>query len=125
MAGLAAEGRTILISSHQVAEVERVASHVAFLAHGKLLLTAPVEELRRRVVRFRLVFEEQSPDPAALGTVLERNGTGKQWQAVVQDPRREAVEALRGAEGVHDFEEAALGIEEIYCALMARKEGAP
>src|SRR4051794_35752183 len=86
MAGLAAEGRTILISSHQVAEVERVASHVAFLANGKLLLTAPVDELRRRVVRFRLVFEEQSPDPAALGTVLERNGTGKQWQAVVQDP---------------------------------------
>lgn len=123
MAGLAAEGRTILVSSHQVAEVERVASHVAFLAHGKLLLTSPVDELRQRVVRFRLVFEGPSPDAAALGTVLERNGSGKQWQAVVQDPRSEAVEALRAAEGVHDFEEAPLGLEEIYCALMARKEG--
>src|SRR5206468_2965568 len=123
MAGLAAEGRTILISSHQVAEVERVASHVAFLAHGKLLLSATVDDLRQRVVRFRLVFEQQSPDPAVLGTVLERNGAGKQWQAVVQDPRREAVDALRAAEGIHDFEEAPLGLEEIYCALMARKEG--
>src|SRR5947209_8203303 len=39
MVDLAGEGRTILISSHQIAEVERVASHVAFLANGELLLT--------------------------------------------------------------------------------------
>src|SRR5262245_40567751 len=123
MAGLAAEGRTILISSHQIAEVERVASHVAFLAHGKLLLAATVDELRQRVVRFRLRYEERPPDAAALGTVLERNGAGKQWQAVVQDPNRAAVEALREAEGVHDFEEGPLGLEEVYLALMARKEG--
>src|SRR5205807_9887175 len=46
MVGLAAEGRTVIISSHQIAEVERVASHVAFLAHVRLLLTAPLEEVR-------------------------------------------------------------------------------
>src|SRR5262249_34991646 len=40
MVELAGEGRTILISSHQIAEVERVASHVAFLAQGQLLLVA-------------------------------------------------------------------------------------
>src|SRR6059058_2082940 len=48
MVELAGEGRTILISSHGISEVERVASHVAFLAEGKLLLSAPIEELRRR-----------------------------------------------------------------------------
>src|SRR5438477_6198530 len=42
MIGLAAEGRTILISSHQVAEVERVATHAAFLSAGRLLLVAPL-----------------------------------------------------------------------------------
>ena len=125
MAGLAAEGRTIVISSHQIAEVERVASHVAFLAHGKLLLAATLDELRQRVVRFRLRYEEQPPDAAPLGTVLQRNGTGRLWQAVVRDPDRSAVEALRDAEGVHDFEESPLGLEEVYCALMAGQEGQP
>jgi ABC-2 type transport system ATP-binding protein len=123
MAGLAAEGRTILISSHQIAEVERVASHVAFLAHGKLLLTATVDDLRQRVVRYRLRYEQEAPDAAVLGTVLERNGSGRQWQAVVQDPNRAAVEALRAAHGVHDFEETPLALEEVYCALMAGKGG--
>ncbi len=125
MAGLAAEGRTIVISSHQVVEVERVASHVAFLAHGKLLLAATLDELRQRVVRFRLHYEEQPPDAAVLGVVLQRNGHGRQWQAVVRDPDRAAVEALRVAEGVHNFEESPLGLEEVYCALMAGKEGQP
>jgi len=125
MVGLAGEGRTILISSHQVAEVERVASHVAFLARGRLLLTATVDELRQRIVRLRLRYETQPPDPAPLGTVLQRNGSGRLWQAVIQDPNRNAVEMLRTATGIHDFEEAPLALEEVYCALLERKEAAP
>src|SRR5438132_6096046 len=122
MVGLVAEGRTILISSHQIAEVERVASHVAFIAKGRLLLAAPLDEVRRRIVRLTLRYETQPPDAGALGTVLQRNGAGKQWQAVVQDVRADALETLRQGEGIHDLETAALGLEEIYCALLARKE---
>jgi ABC-2 type transport system ATP-binding protein len=125
MVDLASEGRTILISSHQLAEVERVASHVAFLAGGRLLLTATLDELRQRLVRLRLTFHDRTPEPAGLGTVLERNGTGKQWQVVLQDPDRSAVETLRQTDGISDFEEIPLNLEEAYYALLARKEGKP
>ncbi len=120
MVSLAAEGRTVVISSHQIAEVERVASHVAFIAHGRLLLTAPLDEVRRRIVRLRLRYETEAPDAASLGAVLERNGSGKQWHAVLQDPRADAVEALRAVEGIHDLEQSHLTLEEIYCALLSR-----
>jgi ABC-2 type transport system ATP-binding protein len=125
MVGLAAEGRTILISSHQVAEVERVASHAAFLSGGQLVLAAPLEQLRRRVVRLRLRYESQPPDPATLGTVLQRNGAGKQMQAVLQDPSANALESLPHADGVHDVEVTPLHLEEIYCALLAPKGDKP
>jgi ABC-2 type transport system ATP-binding protein len=115
---LAGEGRTVLISSHQIAEVERVASHVAFVAHGKLLLAATTDELRQRVVRLRLSYREQAPEAEGLGTVLQRNGSGRQWQAVVLDPAPDAVAALREADGVRDFEETPLGLEDVYCALL-------
>jgi ABC-2 type transport system ATP-binding protein len=124
MVELAGEGRTILISSHQIAEVERVASHVAFLSQGKLLLTATMDELRQRIIRLRLRYEGQAPAPAALGTVLEQNGAGKQWEVVILDPDRPAVEAFRAAEGVYDFEEGPLALEEVYYALLGRKEDA-
>ncbi len=125
MVGLAGEGRTIFISSHQVAEVERIASHVAFIAKGRLLFLASTDDLRKRIVRLSLRFEGQPPDPNGLGTVLERNGAGKQWQVTLQDPNREAVDALQKAGGIFDFEEAPLGLEEVYCALLARKEAKP
>jgi ABC-2 type transport system ATP-binding protein len=123
MVNLAGEGRTILISSHQVAEVERIASHVAFLAGGKLLMTATMDELRERVIRLRLRFETQPPEANALGTVLQRNGSGKQWEAVIRDPQRDAVAALRTSGGIFDFEESPLSLEEVYLALLAEKEG--
>lgn len=125
MVGLAAEGRTILISSHQIVEVERIASHVAFIAHGKLLLSATMEELHSRIVRLSCRCEAEPPNAAELGTVLQRNGSGKLWQAVLQDPRADNLEALRCRAGIHDLEVSPLNLEEVYCALLARKEAKP
>lgn len=122
MVDLAGEGRTILISSHQVAEVERVASHVVFLEKGRLRLAATMDELRQRMIRVRLRFEGQAPDAARFGTVLERNGAGTQWQAVLLDPKRPDLDDLRGSDGIYDVEETPLGLEDAYYALFGRKE---
>jgi ABC-2 type transport system ATP-binding protein len=125
MVGLAGEGRTVLISSHQIAEVERVASHAAFLSKGRLLLAATMDELKARIVRYRLRFEGEAPDPARLGVVLERNGSGRLWQAVIKDPVAEAVHYLRQREGVSEFEETPLTLEEVYTALQSGEEVTP
>jgi ABC-2 type transport system ATP-binding protein len=120
MVDLAGAGRTILISSHGVAEVERVASHAAFLAEGRLLLSAPLDELRQRFVRVRLKYDAAPPDGAALGKVLEKEVSGRQWQAVLLDPDRAALDAMRQRADVGEFEETPLTLEEMYTALLAR-----
>ncbi|HEX4612526.1 MAG TPA: ABC transporter ATP-binding protein [Urbifossiella sp.] len=124
LADLAAAGRTVLISSHSIAELEKACTHAGLLRDGKMVLSAPLGELRKKVRRFSLRFADCAPDPAPLGTVLERNGTGHFWQATVQDPDPAAVETLRAAPGVTDFEDAALTLEEVYTALMARPASA-
>jgi len=123
MVQLAGQGRTILISSHQVAEIERVASHVAFLHGGRVLLCAQMEELRDMVVRVRLRSEGPRPEPATLGTVLQEQSVGGKWQVILREPDRGALEVLRRSPGVYDFEETPLGLEEMYCALFGRKDG--
>ena len=67
MVDLAGEGRTVLLSSHQIGEVERVASHVALLHQGKLVLAEPLDELRSRthVLNFTLDGVARSPLPPA------------------------------------------------------------
>ena len=53
----AAAGVTVFFSSHQLAEVERVADHVCILNHGRLQLSAPIDDLRQSYRRIDFVFE--------------------------------------------------------------------
>jgi ABC-2 type transport system ATP-binding protein len=125
MVRLAGEGRTILICSHQVAEIERIASHVAFLHAGRILLTAPLENLRDLLVRVRLRCDGARPNGSLLGTVLQEQRVGGKWQMILREPNRAALERLRATPGIHDYEEAPLALEEIYCALFAREASSP
>jgi ABC-2 type transport system ATP-binding protein len=122
MVDLAGEGRTILISSHQVAEVERVASHVAFMAAGRVLLTGTLDDVKERLVRLRLLCEGLPPDPAKLGTVLRHEHDRNQSRVVLLDPDPVALAALRSTPGVRELQETPLTLEEAYCALLEQKE---
>jgi ABC-2 type transport system ATP-binding protein len=122
MVRLAGQGRTILICSHQVAEIERVASHVAFIHAGKALLTATMDELRDLMIRVRLRCDGSWPDAGLLGTVLQEQRVGGKWQVILRAPNRAALDELHKSPRIHDYEETPLGLEEVYCALFARKE---
>jgi ABC-2 type transport system ATP-binding protein len=120
MVDMAGVGRTILICSHQIAEVERVASHIAIMADGKLLLAEPIDDLKRRFVRVSLRHEGVAPDPAGLGTLLDRKSTGRFVHYALRDPNREALDALHITPGVFDVEETTMSLEDIYTSILAR-----
>src|SRR5260221_11721290 len=52
----AAEGVAIFFSSHQIAEVERVADHVCIIDNGRLLVNASLDQLRQSYRRICFVF---------------------------------------------------------------------
>jgi ABC-2 type transport system ATP-binding protein len=120
LADLAATGRTIFITSHSIAELERACTHVGLLRDGQMILNAPLEEVRKQVRRVSLRFTDTPPDPTALGTVLERNGTGRFWQVLLQNPDASAIAALRARPDLSDIEDAPVSLEEVYAGLMAR-----
>ena len=47
-------GTTVLFSTHIVSDLERVASHIAFMHDGRLLLDSELDALKERHVRLRL-----------------------------------------------------------------------
>ena len=61
---VAAEGRTVFLSSHTLSEVERVARRVAILREGRLVAVDSLENLRAIAVR-KLEIEFAGPAPAA------------------------------------------------------------
>jgi ABC-2 type transport system ATP-binding protein len=68
---LADQGRTVLLSSHALGEVEQIADHVLVLAHGQLLRSAGLTELRAEAgVGSRI----RTPDPDRFVAALEAAG---------------------------------------------------
>ena len=49
MVDMAGEGRTILISSHGISEVERIATHVGLIAKGQILFSGPLDTVKAPV----------------------------------------------------------------------------
>jgi ABC-2 type transport system ATP-binding protein len=76
---VAAEGRTVFLSSHILSEVQRLADRVAIIREGSLELLDAVDTLRARAfVRVEATFAELPPEEAFAGLPgvreLERRG---------------------------------------------------
>lgn len=65
----AAMGKTVLLSSHQIQEVERVADHVAIIRDGQVQISAPLETLKTEITQVTLTLRDillPTPDMADL-----------------------------------------------------------
>lgn len=68
---LAADGATVFVSSHLLAEVEQICTHAAIMSAGRLVAQGPLAELRQAgETRIRLL----TPDAGAASEVLLRLG---------------------------------------------------
>ncbi len=92
---LAAQGRTVLVSSHVLSEVEQTVDDVVIIARGRLVHASTLAELARRA---RPHVRVASPDTAGLAALVERAG----WT------RADDARADRGVELV-DVDAAAVG----------------
>ncbi|HEX7817477.1 ABC transporter ATP-binding protein [Dyella sp.] len=82
-------GTTVLFSTHIVSDLERVASDIAFLHDGRMILHCPVDETKERFMRLWLPgrLAAAAPETAlshrkhadgSVSLVVERDGRG-QW----------------------------------------------
>ena len=65
------EDKTILVTTHQVEEIEHILTDVMFIRDGKVVLDAPMEDVGERFVEV-LVNPEQLEAARALGPIDER-----------------------------------------------------
>ncbi|MFI7218904.1 ABC transporter ATP-binding protein [Micromonospora maritima] len=117
---LAAEGRTVLLSSHLMAEVALTVDHVLVIGRGRLLDSAPVAALRNRGATDVVV---RSPRAADLATVLTGLGAsvtpGVDGELVVVglDPAVVGDAAARAAIPVHGLTRRGASLEDAYLEL--------
>lgn len=119
MVDLAAEGRTILITSHQIAEVERIASHVGLIVGGKLVMCQTLDELKSNVVRLIIQGHQESQPLPGLGTVLQSDRFGDIWRGIVHQPDLTLLEQFAAERETVSLQFERLSLEEIYSSVIA------
>jgi ABC-2 type transport system ATP-binding protein len=72
LVGFAAEGTTVFFSSHQIAEVEQIADHVFMIDKGRLLVGAPLDEMKETYRRINMVFDTALQTPSFALAGIER-----------------------------------------------------
>ena len=119
MVDLAAEGRTILITSHQIAELERIASHVGLMVGGKLVMCQTLDELKSNVVRLVVQGHQESQPLPGLGTVLQSDRFGDIWRGIVHQPDVTLLEQVAADRETVSLQFERLSLEEIYSSVIA------
>lgn len=80
---LAADGTTVFVSSHLLAEVEQLCTHVGVMSGGRLIAQGTLEDFRRGGARARV--EVRTPDEQAARAVLARLGVDADGQDAASD----------------------------------------
>jgi len=72
------QGRTILFCSHILSDVERIADRIGILAAGKLVVDCPLEQLKDRVRKLRVIFPVSAPANLYLTEIINRQVQGRE-----------------------------------------------
>ncbi|HXR21786.1 MAG TPA: ATP-binding cassette domain-containing protein [Acidimicrobiales bacterium] len=121
MQGLAAQGRTVFVSSHLMSEMAITASHVIVIGRGHLIIDSDVEELIKRssgtLVRLRTPKAEVVvPRLQAAGGNVETDGDGA---IVVTGLEAAAIGdiAFQAGAPVHELSPVEASLEEVFMEL--------
>ncbi|MGI8328574.1 ABC transporter ATP-binding protein [Actinomadura scrupuli] len=93
--GMAAEGRTILFSSHILEEVERLAGHIEVVVAGRHAASGDFREIRRLMTDRPHVFVVRSGDDRRLAAAIIADGSARSVQLTDGGLQVEAVDFRR------------------------------
>ena len=109
---VAERGVTVLVSSHNLRELEDVCDHVGIMHKGKMLLERSLSELQENLVKIQLALPEGAELPADLD-LLHESRTGRLRQLILRGKAEELTEKLQAA-GPLFLDILPLNLEEIF-----------
>ena len=116
MGDVAENDTTVLVSSHNLRELEDVCDHVGILQHGRCIQERSVAQLQENTVKVALALPEGAQLPAGL-EILHRSDTGRLLTLILRGRREEALARLEAASPIF-MEAMPMTLEEIFIYEM-------
>lgn len=126
---LADRGTTVVLTTHDLAGVERIADRVGILKDGRLLLAEETEGLKTRFrsIRYRSeVTETRTGFGDELDEMEPLRAKVRGWgiEAVVSGFTDERFERFAAQDGISEAEASPLSLEQIFLAVAGEEKGA-
>ena len=116
---MTADGRTILISSHQLTDLERFADHAAIMNQGRLLTSGRMDKLVERYRQFDARVVRDTPLDVPGLSVIDRQGD--RVRLLIDNDA--APSSALNAVGVEVLGEVPLTLEDLFLALIKSANG--
>ena len=122
MGDVAEHGTTVVVSSHNLRELEDVCDHVGILSHGKMALERSLTELQGGTVKLQIAFrQEQPPELPEDVHVLHRSNLGRVYTYILRGSADEVMARFAAYDPL--FQEALpLSLEEIFVYEMGGED---
>ena len=116
---VAERGTTVLVSSHNLRELEDVCDHVGIMNKGKVLLERSLSDLQDNTVKLQVAYEtaEEPRLPAEL-QILHRSVLGRVYTYILRGNREEICRRMRELTHPILLEAIPLTLEEIFIYEM-------
>ncbi len=99
------QNRTILFSSHILADVERIADRIGVLVAGRLVVDCELEELKNRVKKLQVLFPTEAPEDLYITEIVQQQTAGREMVLTVANwnPQKRAILETFGPESVTEL----------------------
>ena len=112
MQDVAERGTTVLVSSHNLRELEDVCDHVGIVHKGKMLLERSLSELQDNIVKIQLAYPEERSLPEDL-QILHKSEAGRVQQLILRGGAEELTARLAATNPLF-LDVVPLSLEEIF-----------
>jgi len=112
------DGCTVLLSTHLIGDLERVADYIGVIDTGRMAISERLEDLLNRTKRVQVIFhDEESPAHFAVPGALRTRRAGPVVNAIVRWADRGELDALRDSTNAR-VQVFPMGLEEIFIELF-------
>jgi ABC-2 type transport system ATP-binding protein len=115
------EGRAVIMSTHVLADIERVADRIGVMVEGKLRVDAPLETFKSSVVKYHLTFAGAPPAALPVPRSVNVNVVNADVEITVVHPGPDTTRALDEL-GAIRWEQVPMSLEDAFVDYTAGRE---
>ncbi len=113
------QGRTVLFSSHILADVERIADRIAVIHKGRLVANCTLEKLRQSIRKVVMTFAGPPPQQIDIDGLLHHRKDARQLECILVAAEQADIQSWATRLGAEEVEVVEMNLEDQFIEFTA------